>query len=202
MTDAYIIDTVRTPRSIGKMGKGALSTMHPEHLSASVLAAIRDRNNLNTAEVDDVIWGVSAGRGLQAGDVAIPFQQKSDGDLGDTLGRHTAKFINTLNGVDDFLERLGDTGFHFLRRRSAQGGRDGDDRQLDVGKLIDADRAEANPTKHDKQQVDHCRKHRPLDAQVGERESFFGRLPAHALGLRFGRVIDSQRVIWRSEPHL
>ena len=69
MAEAYIIDTVRTPRSIGKMGKGALSTMHPEHLSASVLAAIAERNNLNTADVDDVIWGVSAGMGLQAGDI-------------------------------------------------------------------------------------------------------------------------------------
>ncbi|MBU6267328.1 MAG: acetyl-CoA C-acetyltransferase [Sphingomonadales bacterium] len=69
MAEAYIIDAVRTPRSIGKMGKGALSTMHPEHLSASVLAAIRDRNALNTADVDDVIWGVSAAMGLQAGDI-------------------------------------------------------------------------------------------------------------------------------------
>ena len=69
MAEAYIIDTVRTPRSIGKMGKGALSTMHPEHLSAAVLAELRDRNNLNTADVDDVIWGVSAGMGLQAGDI-------------------------------------------------------------------------------------------------------------------------------------
>ena len=69
MAEAYIIDAVRTPRSIGKMGKGALSAMHPEHLSASVLAAIRDRNNLNTAEVDDVIWGVSGAMGLQGGDI-------------------------------------------------------------------------------------------------------------------------------------
>jgi acetyl-CoA C-acetyltransferase len=69
VAEAYIIDTVRTPRSIGKMGKGALSTMHPEHLSAAVLAALRDRNNLNTAEVDDVIWGVSGAMGaaLDAG---------------------------------------------------------------------------------------------------------------------------------------
>jgi acetyl-CoA C-acetyltransferase len=69
VAEAYIIDAVRTPRSIGKMGKGALSTMHPEHLSATVLAALRDRNNLNTAEVDDVIWGVSGAMGLQAGDI-------------------------------------------------------------------------------------------------------------------------------------
>ncbi len=39
MAEAYIIDAVRSPRGIGKMGKGALSTMHPEHLSAAVLAA-------------------------------------------------------------------------------------------------------------------------------------------------------------------
>jgi acetyl-CoA C-acetyltransferase len=69
MSEAYIIDTVRTPRGIGKMGKGALSTMHPEHLAATVLKAIAERNALNTAEVDDVIWGVSGQIGLQSGDV-------------------------------------------------------------------------------------------------------------------------------------
>ncbi len=69
MSEAFIIDAVRTPRGIGKMGKGALSQMHPEHLAATVLAAIRERNNLNTADVDDVIWGVSGQIGLQAGDI-------------------------------------------------------------------------------------------------------------------------------------
>ena len=71
MTDPRGTDTraVRTFRSIGKMGKGALSTMHPEHLSATVLAAIKERNNLNTADVDDVIWGVSGAIGLQGGDI-------------------------------------------------------------------------------------------------------------------------------------
>lgn len=69
MTEAYIIDAVRTPRGLGKMGKGALSQMHPEHLAATVLAAIKDRNAIDTADVDDVIWGVSGQIGLQAGDV-------------------------------------------------------------------------------------------------------------------------------------
>jgi acetyl-CoA C-acetyltransferase len=69
LTEAYIIDAVRTPRGLGKMGKGALSQMHPEHLSATVLAALKDRNDLDTADVDDVIWGVSAAMGLQAGDI-------------------------------------------------------------------------------------------------------------------------------------
>ncbi len=67
MAEAFIIDAVRTPRGIGKMGKGALSTMHPEHLAASVLTALKERNDINTAEVDDVIWGTSGTMGLQTG---------------------------------------------------------------------------------------------------------------------------------------
>ena len=69
MADAYIIDAVRTYRGIGKMGKGALSQMHPEHLAATVMKALKDRNALKTDEVDDVIWGVSGALGLQGGDV-------------------------------------------------------------------------------------------------------------------------------------
>lgn len=69
MAEAYIIDAVRTPRSIGKLGKGALSHMHPQHLAAAVLAALQQRNALNTADVDDIIWGCSAQIGLQGGDM-------------------------------------------------------------------------------------------------------------------------------------
>ena len=69
MSEAYIIDAVRTPRGLGKMDKGALSKMHPEHLAATVLAAVKERNNLNTQDVDDVIWGVSGQVGLQSGDI-------------------------------------------------------------------------------------------------------------------------------------
>ncbi len=69
MAEAYIIDAVRTPRSIGKMGKGALSHMHPQHIAATVLKALKDRNNLNTADVDDIIWSTSAQMGQQGGDM-------------------------------------------------------------------------------------------------------------------------------------
>jgi len=69
MPEAFIIDAVRTPRSIGKMGKGALSQMHPQHVAATVLKALKDRNHLNTADVDDIIWGTSAQMGLQGGDM-------------------------------------------------------------------------------------------------------------------------------------
>jgi acetyl-CoA C-acetyltransferase len=69
MAEAYIIDAVRTPRGIGKVGKGALAALHPQHLAATVLKALQKRNDLNTAEVDDVIWGTSAQKGTQGGDM-------------------------------------------------------------------------------------------------------------------------------------
>ena len=100
MADAYIIDAVRTPRGLGKMGKGALSQMHPEHLSATVLAALRDRNNLDTAQVDDVIWGVSAGMGLQAGDIGRNAALDAGFDVkagGVTLNRFCGSGITATN---------------------------------------------------------------------------------------------------------
>ena len=69
MSEAYIIDAVRTPRGSGKPGKGALVELHPQHLAASVLKAIVARNNLPANSVDDVIWGTSAQKGKQGGDM-------------------------------------------------------------------------------------------------------------------------------------
>ncbi len=69
MAEAYIIDAVRTPRGIGKVGKGSLAHLHPQHLGATVLGAIRDRNDLDTASVDDIIWGTSSQRGAQGADM-------------------------------------------------------------------------------------------------------------------------------------
>lgn len=70
MPEALIVDAVRTPRAIGKPGKGAYSGIHPQHLAATVLRALQERNDLNTADIDDVIWGTSAQKGTQAGDLA------------------------------------------------------------------------------------------------------------------------------------
>lgn len=100
MTEAYIIDAVRTPRGIGKMGKGALSGMHPEHLAASVLAALKERNALETADVDDVIWGVSGQIGLQSGDVGRMAALDASYDVrvsGVTLNRYCGSGITAAN---------------------------------------------------------------------------------------------------------
>jgi acetyl-CoA C-acetyltransferase len=63
VSEVWIIDTARTPRGIGKIGKGALAGIHPQRLLGTVLAALRDRNGLKTQELDDVI----AGCGMQVG---------------------------------------------------------------------------------------------------------------------------------------
>ena len=74
--------------------------MHPEHLSATVLAALRDRNNLNTADVDDVIWGVTGAIGLQAGDIGRNAALDAGYDIragGVTLNRFCGSSITATN---------------------------------------------------------------------------------------------------------
>ena len=46
MTDALIIDACRTPRGVGKAGKGALAGIHPQQLGATVLRALAERNGI------------------------------------------------------------------------------------------------------------------------------------------------------------
>jgi acetyl-CoA C-acetyltransferase len=100
MSEAYIIDACRTPRGIGKVGKGALADLHPQVLAATVLKAIAERNNLNTAEVDDVIWGTSSQRGKQGGDMGRMAALDAGYDIkasGMTLDRFCGSGITTVN---------------------------------------------------------------------------------------------------------
>ncbi|MGB8857637.1 MAG: acetyl-CoA C-acetyltransferase [Ilumatobacteraceae bacterium] len=69
MSEAWIIDACRTPRGIGKVGKGALAAMHPQRVGASVLKAIAERNELDTSTVDDIIWSTSNQSNTQGGDL-------------------------------------------------------------------------------------------------------------------------------------
>jgi len=69
MADAFIIDACRTPRGIGKPEKGALAHLHPQHVAATVLRALVDRNGFDTAAVDDIIWGTSSQVCEQSGDL-------------------------------------------------------------------------------------------------------------------------------------
>ncbi len=67
MAEAYIIDAVRTP--VGKK-KGGLSEVHPADLGAHVLGALVERNPIDPARVEDVVFGCVDTIGPQAGDIA------------------------------------------------------------------------------------------------------------------------------------
>ncbi len=69
MTDAYILDAVRTPRGRGRPD-GSLHSITPVQLAAQALAAIRDRNSLDTNLVDDVVLGCVSPVGEQGADIA------------------------------------------------------------------------------------------------------------------------------------
>jgi acetyl-CoA C-acetyltransferase len=100
MSEAWIIDACRTPRGIGKKGKGALAEQHPQHLGATVLKAIAERNKLNTADVDDVIFGTSSQRGRQSGDLARMAALEAGYDIrssGMTLDRFCGSGITSVN---------------------------------------------------------------------------------------------------------
>ena len=64
MPDAYIFDAVRTPRGIGK-SSGSLYPVRPVDLLCTVLRALKERNALNTREVEEIIIGCVAQTGEQ-----------------------------------------------------------------------------------------------------------------------------------------
>ena len=67
MTEAYIVDAVRTPT--GKRG-GGLAEVHPADLGAHVIREVVERNDLDPMAVDDVVFGCVDNVGPQAGDIA------------------------------------------------------------------------------------------------------------------------------------
>ena len=100
MSEAWIIDACRTPRGIGKQGKGALADMHPQHLGATVLKALAERTGINTAEVDDIIWGTSTQKGTQGADLgrmAALDAGYSERSSAVTLDRFCGSGITTVN---------------------------------------------------------------------------------------------------------
>jgi len=69
MAEAYVFDAVRTPRGKGK-NTGSLHEITALSLATQALQAIRDRNNLDTSKVDDVVLGCVSPIGEQGGDIA------------------------------------------------------------------------------------------------------------------------------------
>jgi acetyl-CoA C-acetyltransferase len=100
MPEAWIIDAARTPRGVGKQGKGALWEIHPQKLLSTVLSALAERNSLATEEIDDVIISCSSQfkkQGACIGRMAALDAGYSNKASGVTLDRFCGGGISAVN---------------------------------------------------------------------------------------------------------
>src|SRR3546814_2300530 len=67
--EAYVYDHVRTPRGKGRPD-GALHEITSVEMARQLLEAVRDRNQLDTSLLDDVIIGMAQPVGEQGGVLA------------------------------------------------------------------------------------------------------------------------------------
>lgn len=104
MTDAYVYDHVRSPRGRGRPD-GALHEITPIQLAAQVLAALRDRNTLDTALVDDVVLGCVTPLGEQGANLG-------------RLSALTAGYAQTVAGQQ--LNRFCASGLEAVNNAAAQ----------------------------------------------------------------------------------
>jgi acetyl-CoA C-acetyltransferase len=101
MTDAFIFDAVRTPRGRGRPD-GSLHSITPIQLAAQTLAAVRDRNNLDTRLVDDVVLGCVTPIGEQGANIARVAALVAGFDEsvpGKQLNRFCASGLESVNTV-------------------------------------------------------------------------------------------------------
>jgi acetyl-CoA C-acetyltransferase len=99
MSNAFIYDAVRSPRGRGK-ADGALHEVTALNLAAQTLAAVRDRNNLDTSMVDDVVLGCVDPVGEAGGDIARAAALVAgfgDGVPGVQINRFCASGLDAVN---------------------------------------------------------------------------------------------------------
>lgn len=97
--EALIFDSVRTPRGKGKKD-GSLYEVKAVDLLATTLRALQTRNQLNTAEVDDIVMGCVTPVGDQGADIAKTAAFVADWDeavAGVTLSRFCASGLEAVN---------------------------------------------------------------------------------------------------------
>ena len=134
MSEAWIIDACRTPRGIGKVGKGALAHMHPQRVGATVLKAIAERNELDTSTVDDIIWSTSNQSNTQGSDLGRMAALDAGYDVrasGVTLDRFCGGGITSsnlaagmiLSGLEDVIVAGGTDMMTHLRPQPSPGRR-------------------------------------------------------------------------------
>ncbi|MBO6814175.1 MAG: acetyl-CoA C-acetyltransferase [Rhizobiaceae bacterium] len=99
MAEAYIYDHVRTPRGRGKKD-GSLHEVPAVRLSAHTLSALRDRSEIDTTQVDDVVLGCVDPVGEAGGDIAraAVFEAEYDTQVpGMQINRFCASGLDAIN---------------------------------------------------------------------------------------------------------
>ncbi len=99
MTDAYIYDAIRSPRGKGR-ADGALNEITSVKLSADILSSIRDRNQLDTKLIEDVIWGNVTQIGEQGGCLArsaVLYAGYDETTPGLSINRFCASGLEAIN---------------------------------------------------------------------------------------------------------
>ncbi|MBR3369967.1 MAG: acetyl-CoA C-acetyltransferase [Rhodobacteraceae bacterium] len=99
MSDAYIYDTIRTPRGKGR-ADGSLHEVTAVRLSALVLNQLKSRNDLDTRAIEDLIWGNVTQVGEQGGCLARTAILASDFDEqvpGLAINRFCASGMEAVN---------------------------------------------------------------------------------------------------------
>lgn len=99
MTDAFVYDAIRTPRGKGKKD-GSLHEVKPVNLLAGILSDLQQRNDLDTAAVDDVVMGVVSPIGEQGSVIAKVAALKAGWDWrcsGVQLNRFCASGLEAVN---------------------------------------------------------------------------------------------------------
>ena len=110
MTDAFIYDAIRTPRGRGK-DSGSLYTVRPIDLLAGVLRDLRDRNDLDTKHVEDVVVGCVTQAGEQGTCIArfaALTAGYDEGAPGVTLNRFCGSGLEAINHAAAMVA----SGFH------------------------------------------------------------------------------------------
>jgi acetyl-CoA C-acetyltransferase len=70
VTEAWIIEGVRSPRGGGKQGVGKMTHIHPQRILAQVLNSLQERAGFDPADVEDVVMGCGSGAGDHSMDIA------------------------------------------------------------------------------------------------------------------------------------
>jgi acetyl-CoA C-acetyltransferase len=99
MSEAFIYDAVRTPRGKGKKD-GSLHEVTPVHLLGNLFHALKERNQLDTSQVDDVVLGCVTPVGEQGADIArtaVLYSGWAENVPGVTQSRFCASGLESVN---------------------------------------------------------------------------------------------------------